>query len=81
MGVIIYFKSSNKEVAKLKVIKKDIKIKEEQLIIAKAERDNAQEEIEILNTNLDKVIEDIKDDEILNRKLDNIKSSYRKHKL
>ena len=81
MGVILYFKSSNKEVAKLKVIKKDIKIKEEQLIIAKAERDNAQEEIEILNTNLDKVIEDIKDDEILNRKLDNIKSSYRKHKL
>ena len=69
------------EVEKLKVIKKDIKIKEEQLIIAKAERDNAQEEIEILNTNLDKVIEDIKDDEILNRKLDNIKSSYRKHKL
>ena len=69
------------EVEKLKVIKKDIKIKEEQLIIAKAERDNAQEEIEILNTNIDKVIEDIKDDEILNRKLDNIKSSYRKHKL
>ena len=81
MGVILYFKSSTMEVEKLKVIKKDIKIKEEQLIIAKAERDNAQEEIEILNTNIDKVIEDIKDDEILNRKLDNIKSSYRKHKL
>ena len=75
----MYFKSNNKNIVKLGEIKKDIKIKEEELIIAKAERNNVQQEIDILNTNIDKVIEEMKDGEDITTKLDNIKSSYRKH--
>ena len=77
MGIILYFKSNNKNIVKLGEIKKDIKLKEEELIIAKAERNNVQQEINILNKNIEKVIEEIKDNEILTNKLDNIKSSYR----
>jgi len=77
MSIIMYFKSNNKNIVKLGEIKKDIKLKEEELIIAKAERNNVQQEIDILNKNIEKVIEEIKDNEILTTKLDNIKSSYR----
>jgi len=77
MSIIMYFKSNNKNIVKLGEIKKDIKLKEEELIIAKAERNNVQQEINILNKNIEKVIEEIKDNEILTTKLDNIKSSYR----
>ena len=77
MSIIMYFKSNNKNIVKLGEIKKDIKLKEEELIIAKAERNNVQQEIDILNKNIEKVIEEIKDNEILTNKLDNIKSSYR----